>query len=149
MHRHVILFLGILLAVLTAGCAPLMEGAKVIWGSSTRALEQARADALRKTFRCELDACMDTVVQLTREDLEVVPVKAKAFTLFIEERVKAYLVVLDVPESVDTTEVGIFFTRQAEGNVQVEISSLSRNAKRAVAEIVFKELAKYYPVTGE
>jgi len=40
------------------------ETVKTIWGSSTRALENARVDAISKSYRCSLDDCFESVLLL-------------------------------------------------------------------------------------
>ena len=49
------------------GCAQIIETTKVIWGSSTRALEYARKDAISKTYLCSLNNCFDVVLSLSRD----------------------------------------------------------------------------------
>lgn len=69
-------FLALIMAA--SGCAPVADVPKVIWGSSTRALEEARAAAIRKTFRCDFDACFDAVLKLI--DVEVASLPEKTLT---------------------------------------------------------------------
>ena len=178
--------------VLTAvGCAHVRESAvesvvefsKSLWGSSTRALENARSEALVKTFQCTVDECFDAVIHLTQtvapepvfenddpdaekdedaqeveegENLDVFIRKSdKILGLFIENRAKRHIVVMGVPGSGDTTEVGIFFSSVDDpagpakgGDVRIEVSSLSKNAKITASQIVFKELGEHYPETA-
>jgi len=154
-------------AILLSGCASVKEFAKSVWGSSTRALEEARSEAEGKTFRCSLDECFDAVLVLTEKEI-VKPVVAEdqeteedqellyvekldamvevsPLDLFIKDRKRSLLVVMGVPGSVDTTEVGIFFDPQADGNVRVEVSSLSTNAKQITAKMVFSKLLESFP----
>ena len=63
-----------------------------------------------------------------------------AFDVFIDNRTKQHIVVMGIEGNVDTTEVGIFFSQGANGEVSLEVSSLSSSAKRRVAEAVFKAL---------
>ena len=65
--------------------------------------------------------------------------------LYIKNRKKNMIVVMGVPNCVNTTEVGIFFTPLDQGNIKIELSSLSTKAKRNASEVVFKELGKHYP----
>lgn len=69
------LFLGCLF-LSTAGCAQVTETAKKIWGSSTAALERARAEGLRKTYTCSFTECYEAVLGLARTEEEK-EVKAK------------------------------------------------------------------------
>jgi hypothetical protein len=157
-----ILFLIVLLIVYAGGCTHITETVKVIWGSSTKALERARKEALTKTYVCSFQECFDAVLTLAFKDGSwSQPVEeelqegsegeeegkkieklepATHFAVFIKNTKKRYIVVMGVRGSVDTTEVGIFFDELTESTVKLEVASLSSNAKRAVSEIVFKEL---------
>ncbi len=164
-----------LLFVIT-GCARLVETAKVIWGSSTRALEEARSEAFSKTFRCSVDECFNSVIKLTqteaapetaqtglttmlgaeqekkeepttetpKTDTWDKPVKPKVLDLFFSDRKRQMIDLMGVPNSRDTTEVGVFFTAVNDQGVKVEVASLSLSAKKAAAEILFNELALHY-----
>ncbi len=66
------------------GCARLVETAKVIWGSSTRALEAARSEAITKSFRCRVSECFDAVIQLTKVELQT-PIEQSAIAKMAEE----------------------------------------------------------------
>lgn len=54
----------------TVGCAQLTETTKKIWGSSTAALERARAEGLRKTYTCTFAECYEAVLGLGRTEEE-------------------------------------------------------------------------------
>lgn len=136
----------ICVAFALGGCSPAVEIARALWGSSTRALERSRGEAVRQTFRCSLDEAMDRVVDLSRDDLTVTPVRKRYFEIFSENRVKGIIVVMKVPGHIDTTEVGIFFVPQDDRSTLVEVASLSLNAKQVVSEIVFSALKKNYAV---
>ena len=56
--------------MLTSGCAQVTEMTKNIWGSSTMALERARADGLRKIYTCSFSECYDAVLGLARTEEE-------------------------------------------------------------------------------
>lgn len=160
--------------LMCAGCASVrktvvdsvVEISRSIWGSSTRALEESRDTAIRRTFQCSFSDCFDAVILLTQTDAPAgyaedtgiglnpeeeeddessqTPVIRKILDLFLKDKWKGIIVVMGVPGNVDTTEVGIFFTPWEEGSVQVEIASLSKYAKITVSEIVFKELKEHY-----
>ena len=164
---------------MVAGCSTAVETFKTVWGSSTRALEEARSDAAKRTYTCNLDECYDAVLALARAKREYVDYKQGVeesynngtdqnnqeidnkdlknqeekrapetkineesghFDVFINNRTKHEIVVMGVPGAVDTTEVGIFFTQPGPQKVQIEISSLSSGAKRAIADIIFGSL---------
>ena len=126
------------------GCAPIQETAKVIWGSSTNALEKARPQAISKTFHCNFDECFDAVVSLehTSKSKEFIP--EGVFDIFIKDRKKAHLVVMGVTGSEQATEVGIFFVRMSPEIVKIEISSLSHTAKEKAAEAIFATLTSKF-----
>ncbi len=119
----------------TSGCAKIMEPFRVIWGSSTRALEEARDQAISKTYGCDFDACYDAVLEIVKE---------RKYVLFVNERLKKRLVVMGIPGNVDTTEVGIFFRELKKSQVQIEVSSLSSSAKERIAKAVLDGLDKKF-----
>lgn len=153
-----------------AGCASVQETSKVIWGSSTRALEDARPSAAKKTFSCSYDECFDAVLLYAEQGTEVIlgspeateradyrtsdpnvtapearpVVKRKNFDIFIKDRVNQRIVLMGVPGAVDTTEVGVFFTEVDGKGTRLEITSLSTAAKVKAAEMVFPELGKMF-----
>lgn len=153
------------------GCEHLQEPFKTVWGSSTRALDHARIDGITQNYHCRFDECFDAVLSLGREkptvDIgytensqeEIMPnsfslapaEKAPAkdnegyFDVFIKDRVKGVIVVMGIVGNVNSTEVGIFFSRPQSDAIQVDVSSLSDSAKRKVAQIIFETLDKRFP----
>ena len=117
-----------LLLVVLAGCAQTTEVAKTIWGSSTRALEDARAEAITKTYDRGYWDCI-------RASLDVMA--KESFQVFKKDEVKGYMVLMGIKGAVNTTEVGVFFEEVSENKVRIEISSLSTKAKRIVAKKLF------------
>lgn len=108
-----------------------VELTKTIWGSSTRALEQARVNAITKTYGQKYwDTIRATLNVIEKNDYEI----------FKKNEVNGYVVILGIKGSVNTTEVGIFFVEVNEAQTRVEISSLSTNAKRIVAKTLFQGL---------
>lgn len=140
----------------------LYETAKFIWGSSVKRLEEARVDAIKGTYRCSFNDCYDSVLTLARsepvyvkkynEDGKEIDDKGNVkapdpvgfFDVFINDRVKKRIVVMGIKGNVDTTEVGIFFSQPNLTTVKLEVSSLSSNAKRKVAEAIFTELDSHF-----
>jgi len=136
----------------------LQESAKFIWGSSTKALEDARVDAIEKTYSCSFKDCYDSVLTLARaepiyvkkynEEGEEIDDEGKVklpdtegfFDVFIDNRKKRHIVVMGIEGNVDTTEVGIFFSQSTLTTVKLEVASKSSNAKRKVAEAIFEKL---------
>lgn len=143
------------------GCARLHEGAKAVWGSSTKALEDSRADATVKNYDCSADACFDTLVGIIRRgDQKEAGTKEKVvkqgvvlaspgYEIFLNDRKKRQLIVMGVPGSVDTTEVGIFVSPGATRGSKVEIVSLSPGAQETVSAALLNELGKVFPEITE
>jgi signal recognition particle GTPase len=129
------LSLVLILAIAVSGCARVTEFTKAVWGSSTEALEEARNDALSRTFRCSVDECFNEVVVISAE---------QEYEIFIQDRKEQRIVVMGIKGSVDTTEAGLFFSQVEEDGTKVEITSLSTNAKRTVANAVFPALAEEF-----
>ena len=154
---------------LILGCATVQEPFKVIWGTSTQAIEEARAESVRKIYQCDFDQCFDAVLSLARkksvvknEYLTLDPNQPKpteeqtsqsfsmnkpqednpGFDVFIQDRIKALMVVMGIAGSTDTTEAGIFFSRYNRESIKIEISSLSSRAKQKVAQMVFGKLSQ-------
>lgn len=116
------------------GCARLTEVSKACWGSSTKALEEKRVDAVKKTFQCRFDECFAAVLKIANK---------RKLTVFAKDKAKELIVVMTVPGCIDTTEVGIFFS-DLETQTRVEIVSLSPKAQQVTADIVFLNLAKIF-----
>ena len=125
------LYLNILLisaVSFSAGCASPVEISKTVWGSSTRALEEARVNGIVKIYDAPPGRCYDEALKAAVES---------DFKIFIENKTKATIVVMGVKGSINTTEVGIFCTEVSDNKSKIYISSLSSNAKRIVAEKIF------------
>lgn len=127
------------------GCSQVAETGKSIWGSSTAALEQARVNALRRTYVCALDECFDAVLSLANNEEALKPQTEKLFDVFLKDRRKAHIVVMGIAGNVDTTEIGIFFDDMGQDTIRIEISSLSSSAKAKAARAVFEELDLRFP----
>ena len=119
-----------LVAAAFSGCAAVKETSKTVWGSSTRALDRARNDAITKSFDCSYDDCYREVLKAA---------ELEEYTIFIKDKNQMHIVLMGVKGQVNTTEVGIFFTRLSNGT-KVDVTSLSTNAKRKVADVVFDQL---------
>ena len=128
------LILTVVMGVFLSGCAVVdggVELTKTIWGSSTRALEEARANAIVKAY----DKGYWDVLRAS-----VGVVEKKKYVVFKKDEVKGYMVVVGVRGSVNTTEVGIFFVEVSDNQTRIEVSSLSSNAKRIVSKALFHGL---------
>ena len=127
----------LILAILLMGssCAhPIgstVEFGKTIWGSSTRALEEARDKAITKTYdKPYWDAVRSAIAV----------VKKRNWVIFEKDEIKGYMVVMGVHGCVNTTEIGIFFDEVSDAQTRIEVSSLSTNAKRKVSRALFHGL---------
>ena len=137
-------FFIVALGILLAGCAEIKDIPKVIWGSSTLALEKARTNAIRQTFHCRFEECFDAVVSLEYKVKSKELLSDGVFDIFIKDRKKGYLVVMGIQGSERATEVGIFFIKVNPQSVKIEISSLSHIAKEKAAESIFTALASKF-----
>lgn len=117
--------------VLCSGCASLNETGKKIWGSSITHFEKARSTAKSSTFALPLDQCFLKVEKILEE---------KGALVYLRDRDKKYLAAMNFKGYVDTTEVGIFFTKVNDGSTQVEVASMSPRLADEVANIVFAGL---------
>ncbi len=117
----------IITLVLLSGCSPVEIG-KTIWGSSTRALEEARADAITKTYdKSYWDTLRSSLDVMVKQD----------WVIFKKDEVAGIIVLMGIRGSVNTTEVGVFFVEVSPTQTRIEISSLSTTAKRMVAKRLF------------
>ena len=110
------------------GCAGLMDVPKTIWGSSTRVLEEARSNALVKTYDKGYWDCFRAVLDV---------VQKRRYVVFQKDEVRGFMVIMGIPGSVNTTEVGVFFVELNDHQTRIELSSLSTNAKRLLAKGLF------------
>ena len=116
--------IAVVIAVLLSGCSPL-EISRTVWGSSTRALEEARVNGIIKTYDATVERCYEEALKAAQE---------AEYEVFIQDKSRAVIVVMGIKGSVNTTEVGVFFVEVNDRQTRIEISSLSTNAKRIVAK---------------
>ena len=133
MKKHYFTFS--LVCLLFLGCATVSEPFKKTWGSSTKALEEARPRAAVKNFGCGWKECFDKVLEVA---------KLRNLTVFISDPKKPLIVLMGIPGSINTTEVGIFFSEPETGKAKLEIVSLSPTAQEATAKLLSKELTKTF-----
>jgi len=135
---YLILILFLTLPVLSS-CTLLKRGpvelSKVLWGSSTRALEEARTDALKAQYQCDSGEAFQKVLDIAKDN---------DYTIFIKDKRRNLIVLMGIPNSINTTEVGIFFSPLGNHQTRLEITSLSSNAKRAVSQVLFPAFAESY-----
>ena len=132
-HWEMRVFAVVILSLTLAGCASVTEVGKTFWGSSTREMEKRRVDAITRTYPKGYWECMEAVLKAVEEN---------HYLIFQKDEVRGHVVVMGIPGYINTTEVGIFFVEISDNEVRIELSSLSTNAKRAVAKALFKDLDK-------
>ena len=114
-----------------SGCAHLEEAGKEIWGTSMAHLESARASGESTQVSLPLDKCF--------KKTETLLVASKA-VVYLKDKDKKYLAAMNFQGHVDTTQVGIFFTKSGDDLTKVEVSSLSPQLVRQVSEFLFPKL---------
>lgn len=111
------------------GCTTIKEVTKGIVGVSTKAAEDSRKDALKKTFNYDYNTCYKRVKEILIE---------KEAYIYMQDLRKHMLAVYVTKE--DTTPVGIFFKEIDTQNTQIEVSSPSTFAKEFIGERLFLAL---------
>ena len=115
------------------GCAHLTEIPKELWGSSTRALEESRSESISKTYLGDVAQCYSRVLETAKDN---------KWEVFIADKRKHMIVFMNIPGSIDTTEVGVFFSPVETEKTKVEVTSLSPQAKVLASNLLFAELNK-------
>lgn len=151
------LYILLFITIYITSCSYVSDAPRTLWGSSVRVLENERERAIVKEFQCAQDSCFDTVFSMTKSYREQKSLEAESkkseevegLMRFMADRNKGYIILMHVPEAVDTTEVGVFFKRSSEGATKVEVSSLSSLAKSNAAKIIFERLAGQYETVNK
>lgn len=115
--------------ITVAGCATVTEGVKCVAGVSTKALEDGRKTAIKKTFNFDYVTC----------DTKVREILKKTGAYIYADKKAEKLIAIYMSES-ETTPVGIFFTEVDPLNTQVELSSPSTDAKEIESKKIFNFL---------
>ncbi len=108
-----------------------VEVPKIILGNSTKALEEARGRAVSKVYQCAPGECFDKVAEIAKD---------KSLEVFIRNKQKMQIVLMDLPGTINTTEVGVFFAPVDEKKTKVEIVSLSLSTQETAANLIFPDL---------
>lgn len=116
-----------------AGCATVGETGKKIWGTSIAHLEAARPDGKSEKINLTLQECFDRTEKILNNMSAVI---------YPKDKDKRYLVAMNFKGHVDTTQVGIFFTKIEDQLTQVEVASMSPSLVDEVAALLFPELKK-------
>jgi hypothetical protein len=111
------------------GCAALKETCKGFLGISTQAVEDARGEAITRTFGYDYNTTYTKVKAALKE------ISAYIYA----DNPKKKLIAVYVSET-DTTPAGVFLKEIDATHTQIEVSSPSTSAKEAVAKDVFSVL---------
>ncbi len=131
----------LLIVVSLAGCASLKDFPKLVIGTSTRDLEAARANSIYQDYPHDKTTCFDAVLRVVNKN---------KYYVFMQDPSRGIIVVMNIPDFVDTTEVGVFITELPQGQgARVEFSSRSSPAKKAVAKLLFGELSDFFNKRAE
>jgi hypothetical protein len=116
-----------------SGCVSLEEAAKKFWGSSIAHLERQRADALSLEVEMPLETCFEETEKI---------IGYFGSTVYLKDPDKRHLAAMNFKGSVDTTQVGVFFTKINEETTRVEVASMSPRLTKKVAKLVFSGLKR-------
>jgi hypothetical protein len=119
------------LALLIIGCVGPKEAMKGFLGVSTRELELARKDAVKKSFDINYDLCNAKTLELLNK------IKASVYA----KDIKNGMIAIYVSET-DTTSVGIFFNKLSAGRTEIEVTSRSTYFKNMISQKLFAALEK-------
>ncbi|MBU1124522.1 MAG: hypothetical protein KKC84_00680 [Candidatus Omnitrophica bacterium] len=135
MARYVRIFLLLMVpsifAINILGCAKVREALKCGVGISTQALEDERANALKKTVALSYSDCYQKSKKILAR---------RGAYIYAEDASKQMIAIYISQE--DTTCAGIFFTQKDSSQTEVAISSTSTFAKELVAKWLFIGLEK-------
>ena len=118
---------------LFSGCAHVNEAARKVWGSSITHLEAARDSGYKEVFACSPEACY----KIAEEAL-----LKKGALVYLKDKDRRYLAAMNFKGYVDTTEAGVFFTKQSDGKTLVEVASMSPRLAQEAAGYVFSGMNK-------
>lgn len=122
----------------------MKETAKCVAGVSTKALEDGRKDAIKKTFNFDQRTCYNKVLERLKAIDTYIYAEGKKEEMIAVYLHKANQTELIMTESgftiTDTTPVGIFFKEIDAKNTQIEVSSPSTYAKEFISTKIFSAL---------
>jgi len=124
-RKEVIFLSGVFIMTLT-GCSTVKEGMRGVAGISTRSLEEARKDAITKSFDYDYLTAYNKVLEALKE------IQAYVYAKDTGKR----MIAIYVSEQ-DTTPVGIFFKETDTGKTQIEVSSASTYARELISSKLF------------
>lgn len=118
----------LLIIVIVSGCARISETSKVIAGTSTRALYEARASGKSQIFNLDLKTCYDKTILMLK--------KKKAY-IYLHSLKEKRIVAMNFKGFNNTTEVGIFFSEINPSSTKLEISCLSTPLLEYASQEIF------------
>lgn len=121
------IMVALIMCVLLSGCTTLGNTFKAALGTSTKEIEESRAEASVKVFEYDYKTCYEKMEKLLNR-MPLVSIYAKN-----DEMIAVFYI------NPDTTPVGIFFKSVDATHTQIEISSPSTVAKEWIAKNVFSE----------
>ena len=127
--KAVKLFLFFALFCLLGGCSGLKEATRGFAGVSTKVLEDARPEAIKKDFSGNLEEIHGKITEILKKEGSYV----------YKDDLTRNFIALYLSEE-DTTPVGIFLT-EVDNKIRIEVSSPSTYGKEFIANIVFSSLA--------
>ena len=98
-------------------------------GLSTKAVEDSRNSAIKKTFNCSYNDCHNKIMA---------SLKRYGSYVYAQDFKKKMLAIYVSDE--DTTPVGIFFKVVDDNNTEIQVSSSSTYAKEFIAKRISKAL---------
>ncbi|MDD4938864.1 MAG: hypothetical protein PHE18_00450 [Candidatus Omnitrophica bacterium] len=113
------------------GCATIIESCKGLAGVSTRSVEDARKNAIKKAYNYDYSSCVSQVRDI---------LKGIRSYIYADNGRKQMIAVYLSEE--DTTPVGIFFKEIDPKSTQVEVSSPSTYAKEFISGKISDVLEK-------
>lgn len=131
MFKSCLLLLASALLLIGAG-----SGCQTILGTSMADVEKARATADVKTVSAPADTVFQTLLGAADENKLLV---------FVKNPAARTLLLMNIPGSIDTTEVGVFVTETKPGESKVEVSSRAPFAKDTASKLLFKALDTRFP----
>ncbi len=107
------------LSLCLTGCAATTKVVKKALGASTEELEKGRKNAAILIFNYDYDACYAKVEKIINAHREL--------TVYDNDPAKGMIAVYYV--DINTTPIGVFFSKIDASHTRVEVSSRSTNAK--------------------
>lgn len=120
--------------MLACGCASISNSAKVLMGTSTKALEDAKEkEGQSQILGISYPDAYGRILEI---------LKKRNIVAFLHSQKKHCIVAMYFLGEGDTTEVGIFFTEIKPQETKITITSLSPKHLKLATTVIFSELEK-------